>query len=87
MEGNNSYFNMTANNTLTCAARNIQGPVELSFSPYVPLVARCLLVIYYMLVAFFGTVLNCFVFYLVCRYKELQTCLLSLLFRLLPAIL
>ena len=72
MEGNN-YFNMTANDTLTCAARNIQGPVELSFSPYVPLVARCLLIIYYMLVAFFGTVLNCFVFYLVCRYKELQT--------------
>ena len=70
MEG---YFNMTANDTLTCTARNIQGPVELSFSPYIPLVARCLLVIYYMLFAFFGTVLNCFVFYLVCRYKELQT--------------
>lgn len=69
-------FNMTAvaaNDTLTCAARNIQGPIEVSFSPVVFLVARCLLVIYFMLVAFFGTLLNCFTFYLVCRYKKLRT--------------
>ena len=73
MKGNSSSFNMTDNDTLTCAARNIQGAVELSINPYVTLVARCLLVTYYMLVAFFGTVLNCFVFYLVCRYKVLHT--------------
>lgn len=68
-----AYFNMTANDTLTCAARNIQGPVELPFTPLLPLIARCLLTIYFMMVAYFGTILNCFVFYLVCRYKQLRS--------------
>ena len=71
-----SLTNMTAevaNDTLTCVARSIQGPVELPFNLYVPLMARCLLIIYFMMVAFFGTVLNGFVLYLVCRYKPLRT--------------
>ena len=69
-------FNVTAevaNNTLTCAARSIQGPVKLPFNPYVLLVARCILTVYFMMVGFFGTVLNGFVLYLVCRYKSLRT--------------
>lgn len=61
------------NDTLTCAARNIQGPVEVSFNPLVLLVIRCLLAIFFMNIAFFGTLLNGFAFYLICRYKQLRS--------------
>lgn len=64
----------SGNETLTCLARNIQGPVELPlFPPLLPLVSRCLLVIYYMLTAFYGTLFNGLVVYLVCKYKQLRT--------------
>lgn len=62
------------NDTLTCLARSIQGPVELpSLPPLVPLVSRCLLVIYYMFTGYCGTLLNASVVYLVCKYKQLHT--------------
>lgn len=77
-EGGSAYFNTSAadsgNETLTCLARNIQGPVELpSFPPLLPLLSRCFLIIYYMFMAFYGTLLNGLVVYLVCKYKKLRT--------------
>lgn len=65
--------NVTANDMLTCAAHSIQGPVELPINPYVPLVTRCLLTLYFMMVAFFGTVLNSFVIYLVCMQIQVPS--------------
>ena len=62
----------TSNKTLTCAARNIQGPVELPFPPIVPLVIRCLLIFYYMVVTFCGILLNSFVVFLVWKFKTLR---------------
>ena len=48
-----------SNKTLTCAARNIQGPVEFPFLPeLLPFVVRCVLILYYMYVCFFGVALN-----------------------------
>ena len=63
----------TSNETLTCAARNIQGPVELSHPVLVSLTIRCLLILYYMSTGFFGVFLNIFVIYLVCKFKSLRT--------------
>ena len=39
------------------------------------LVSRTLLIIYFMLISLFGTLLNCFVFYLVCKFKKLRSTL------------
>ena len=61
------------NDTMSCAARNIQGPVELPLPFLLPLVTRCLLIIYYMLIGFLGTVLNGVVLFVVCKHKKLRT--------------
>ena len=58
---------------MSCAARNIQGPVELLLPFLLPLVTRCLLIIYYMLIGFLGTVLNGVVLFVVCKHKKLRT--------------
>lgn len=62
----------TPNETQTCAALD-QGAVELSFPLLVTIVERCILVLQYMSVSFFGTTLNSFVIYLVWRFKTLHT--------------
>ena len=62
-----------SNQTLTCAARNIQGPVELPFLPeLLPFVVRCVLILYYMYVCFFGVALNIWTPYLVWKFKSLR---------------
>ena len=62
-----------SNQTLTCADRNIQGPVELPFLPeLLPLVVRCVLILYYMPVCFFGVALNLWTPYLVWKFKSLR---------------
>ena len=62
-----------SNQTLTCAARNIQEPVELPFLPeLLPFVVRCVLILYYMYVCFFGVALNIWTPYLVWKFKSLQ---------------
>ena len=62
-----------SNQTLTCAARNIQGPVEFSFLPeLLPFVVRCVLILYYMYVWFFGVAMNIWTPYLVWKFKSLQ---------------
>ena len=61
------------NDSMSCAALNIQGPVELPLPFLLPLITRCLLVIYYMMVTFFGTVFNSVVLFVVCKHKKLRT--------------
>ena len=61
------------NDSISCAARNIQSPVELPLSFLLPLITRCLLVIFYMMVSFFGTVFNSVVLFVVCKHKKLRT--------------
>ena len=61
------------NDSMSCAARNTQGPVELPLPFLMPLITRCLLVIYYMMVTFFGTVFNSVVLFVVCKHKKLRT--------------
>ena len=62
-----------SNQTLTCAARNIQGPVEFPFFPeLLSLVVRCVLILYYMYVCFFGVALNIWTPYLVWKFKSLR---------------
>ena len=57
---------------LSCAAKNIQGPVELPYHNAVLIVARSLLCVYYFLVLSIGTSLNLFVVYLVYKFKHLR---------------
>ena len=75
MAANADMFNTSApfNQTLTCAERNIQGPVEFPFLPeLLPFVVRCVLILYYMYVCFFGVALNIWTPYLVWKFKSLQ---------------
>ena len=75
MAANADTFNTSApsNETLTCAARNIQGPVEFPSLPdLLPFVVRCVLILYYMYVCFFGVALNIWTPYLVWKFKSLQ---------------
>ena len=63
----------SSNQTLTCAASNIQGPVELPFLPgLLSLVVRCVLILYYMYVCFFGVALNIWTPYFVWKFKSLH---------------
>jgi len=61
------------NDTLRCSARNIQGPVQSPHQPIAAFILRCVLVNYYILVAFFAVVLNGFVIFLVIKFKVLRT--------------
>ena len=58
---------------LTCAARSIQGPIQLPVHPIATLIVRSFLILFFMTVSFLGTVLNIFVVYLVWRFKSLRT--------------
>ena len=75
MAANADMFNTSApsNQTLTCAARNIQGPVELPSLPdLLTFVVRCVLILYCMYVCFFGVALNIWTPYLVWKFKSLH---------------
>jgi len=62
-----------SNNILRCSARNTQGPIQIPQQPITVLIVRSILVNYYLLVAFFGIILNGFVIFLVIKYKTLHT--------------
>ena len=73
-EGNGSAFsNLTKGDTLTCAARNIQGPIDLPYSSALTITMRVIQSIYYLVVILGGLFLNTFVIVLVARYKKLHT--------------
>jgi len=67
----------TVNETLRCSARNIQGPVQSPQHTITVLIVRSVLVNYSILVAFFGTILNGFVIFLVIKFKVLHTLLFA----------
>ena len=75
-EGSGSaFYNFTDgdNTTLTCAARNIQGPVKLPYSSALTITLRVIQSIFYCVIFFGGLFLNTLLIVLVAKYKKLQT--------------
>ena len=61
------------NVTLSCAARNIQGPVILPYSTALTTTVRAILSLYFIILLLAGAFLNTLVLVLVAKYKQLQT--------------
>ena len=72
-ESGSAYSNFTEVDNLTCAASNIQGPVELPYSSTFSIVMRSIQAISYAILFFTGAFLNGMVIVLVAKYKTLQT--------------
>ncbi len=68
-----TVFEPTDNTTLSCAARNIQGPVKLPYPPALTITVRAVLSVYLIILVFGGAFLNTLVIVLVAKYKQLQT--------------
>ena len=68
-----AYSNFTEIDNLTCAARNIQGPVMLPYSSALTTTVRVLQGVFALLVILVGSFLNTAVIVLVAKFKELQT--------------
>ncbi len=64
---------LSNNNTLTCAARNIQGPIELPYSIALTITVRAIVFVYFFCIVMCGSSLNLLVIVLVAKYKKLQT--------------
>ena len=61
------------NTTLSCAARNVQGHVQLPLSTTSSTVLRAFQALFYLLLLIFGTLLNSLVLVLVAKYKKLHS--------------
>ena len=72
-ESGSGALNVTSFDNLSCAARNIQGPVALPYSTALTTVVRAILSIYLVILLFAGMSLNTLVIVLVAKYKKLQT--------------
>ena len=72
-EWNVSSSSNITNLTLTCAARNIQGPIDLPYSSALTTTVRVLQSLSKLLIILAGIVLNTLVIVLVAKYKKLQT--------------
>ena len=72
-ESGSAYTNITEVDNLTCAASNIQGPVELPYSLTFSVTLRSVQAIFNSLLVFAGVLLNGMVIVLVAKYKKLQT--------------
>ena len=70
---NTTSFDSEDNFTLTCAARNIQGPVDLPYSTTLLNTVRVCQSIFLIMLLSGGTLLNLLVIILVAKYKKLQT--------------
>ena len=68
-----SNFTETDNLTLTCAARHIQGPIELPYSSTLTITLRALQSTYYFFIVATALFLNTLVITLVAKYKKLHT--------------
>ena len=64
---------LESNLTLTCAARDIQGPVALPFSTAFTTSIRAIVALCYVLIALAGIILNTLVIVRVAKYKALHT--------------
>ena len=72
-ESGSAYTNITEVDNLTCAAHNIQGPIELPYSSTFSVTLRSVQAIFNSLLVFAGFLLNGMVIVLVAKYKKLQT--------------
>lgn len=64
--------NGSANQTLSCTAWTIQ-PMELPFPEVLLTMTRGILLVCFVLISFFGTVLNSLLLFLMCKFKNLRT--------------
>ena len=69
----NTTLLMSANDTLTCAARELQRPIKLPYSPVIAAIMRSFNITYYLLLMVAGISLHTLLFGLVCKFKQLQT--------------
>ena len=72
-ESGSAYTNITEVDNLTCAARNIQGPVELPYSSTFSIAMRSVQIISSFILLLISCFLNGMVIVLVAKYKKLQT--------------
>ena len=72
-ESGSAYTNFTEVDNLTCAASNIQGPVELPYSSTFSVSLRSVQAIFNIILVSVGVFLNGMVIVLVAKYKKLQT--------------
>ena len=70
---NTTAFDPENNLTLTCAARNIQSPVELPYPTTLVDTMKALLYIFFLVMFLLSISLNILVIFLVAKYKRLQT--------------
>ena len=70
---NSTIFNIEDNFTLSCAARNIQGPVMLPYPTALVTIVRALQSISFLLLFLFSATLNILLVTLIAKYKKLQT--------------
>ena len=80
-----SNFTEEDNSTLTCAALDLQGPIELPYSSALTITLRVIQSVYYCVIIIGGLFLNTLLIVLVAKYKKLQT--LSFLVSLQVAVL
>ena len=68
-----SNFTEEDNSTLTCAAHDFQGPIELPYSSALTTTLRVIQSIFYCVIIMGGLFLNTLLIVLVAKYKKLQT--------------
>lgn len=67
------FFNHTSNTSPICAARYIQGPVEIPHPPALTITMRAIVFLCYLCLVIGGSFLNFLVIVLVAKFKKLQT--------------
>ena len=72
-ESGSAYTNITEVDNLTCAASNIQGPVELPYSSTFTVALRSVQALFNVILVSIGVFLNSMVIVLVAKHKKLQT--------------
>jgi hypothetical protein len=73
MDKERTFLNFTGDGTLTCAARYIQGSIQLPYPSSFTTTVRAIEVLYTLIIILAGLILNTLVIMLVARYKKLQT--------------
>ena len=72
-ESGSAYTNFTEVDNLTCAASNIQDPVELPYSSAFTVTLRSVQALFNIIFVSIGVFLNSMVIVLVAKYKKLHT--------------
>lgn len=69
---NMTLYENQSNETLSCAAENIQGPVELPYPPALTITLRAFYIAYTLLIIILGAILNSLVAYLIIKFEKLH---------------